>query len=386
VKNFRNAAFALAAVALITACSKEQPPKQAAAQPIKLGILYDGSGGASFYSTQVVRGIELAVDQINKSGGILKRPVELVRQDDANDSNASPLRTRTLVESGAVATFMTSGSASTLQARGVLAELKVPGVIATNLNDKITQPPNQTFIFNFANTTSQIVKFLTDALKPYKRIAVFGDNSPTGTALANAYKNAFTAAGLNVVDVEFVDVGATDATAPAARMKAANPDAIFISGQAAPEQALFLRAAFAQGLKAPMFQDTTAQVPQYWSLAGAEPLSNLRFIDQVDPNNANTEEVRKAFIAKYGDKDPFLAFYAQGWDLAYILKQSIESANSTDGTAIRDNLEKMANFPAHWGRNGYKISCAQDNHLCSGPEGMVLRAFENGKPGAVVAQ
>ena len=386
MNTYRNAALMLAVVAMVVGCSKEQPAAPATAQPIKLGILYDGSGGASFYSTQVVRGIELAVDQINKTGGILKRPVELVRQDDANDSNASPLRTRALVESGAVATFMTSGSASTLQARGVLAELKVPGVIATNLNDKITQPPNETFIFNFANTTSQVVKFLTDVMKPYKRIAVFGDNSPTGTALANAYKNALVGAGLNVVDTEFVDVGATDATAQAARMKAANPDAIFISGQAAPEQALFLRAAFAQGLKVPMFQDTTAQVPQYWTLAGAEPLSNLRFIDQVDPANANTEEVRKAYVAKHGEKDPFLAFYAQGWDLVYVLKQAIEAANSTDGTAIRDNLEKLSNYPAHWGRSGYKISCSHESHLCAGPQGMVLRTFENGKPGAIAAQ
>jgi branched-chain amino acid transport system substrate-binding protein len=268
----------------------------------------------------------------------------------------------------------------------VLAELKVPGVIATNLNDKITQPPNQTFIFNFANTTSQIVKFLTEALKPYKRIAVFGDNSPTGTALANAYKNAFSAAGINVVDTEFVDVGATDATAQAARMKAANPDAIFISGQAAPEQALFLRAVFAQGLKVPMFQDTTAQVPQYWTLAGAEALSNLRFIDQIDPENPKTEEVRKAFVVKYGEKEPFLAFYAQGWDIAYIVKQAIESANATDGTAIRDNIEKLSNYAAHWGKNGYKISCSQDNHLCSGTDGMVLRKFQDGRPGPVAAQ
>ena len=70
----------------------------------------DGSGGAAFYSGQRVMGAETAVDEINKAGGIMGRPVKLVKQDDGNNPNVAPIRTRALIEAGASGVLMTSGS------------------------------------------------------------------------------------------------------------------------------------------------------------------------------------------------------------------------------------------------------------------------------------
>ncbi len=356
----------------------------AQSEPIKFGILYDGSGGAAFYSGESVKGIELAVDEINRNGGILGRQVEVIKKDDSNNPTLAPLRTRELIEDGAVVTFMTSGSSSTLQARVTLAEEKIPGITPTNLNSKIVRPPNHEYMFSIANNGGQLVGFLLDVMESYEEVAIFADTSATGKALADIYKGAFESGGKTVVAMEAVDVGATDATAQVARLKDANPDVVFVSGQAAPEQALFLRARRDLGLNVPTLQDTTGQVPQLWELAGAAALEGHRMVDQIDPGNKKTDVVRKAFREKYGKDAPFLSFHAQGWDTAMLYEKAIEMAGSTDGTAIRDALENIQGYEAHWGRPGYTISCSRQSHLCASIEGMVLRGFDGDRPGAVV--
>jgi branched-chain amino acid transport system substrate-binding protein len=352
-------------------------------QPILIGVLFDGSGRAAFYSGQTVMGIEAAADEINKSGGIMGKQIKLAKQDDGNNPNVAPMRTRALIEGGAVAVIMTSGSASTLQARVVLEEMQVPGLTA-NLNPKIVEPPNNTYIFSIGNDSNQIVEALTEAVKPYKRLAIFTDNSPTGMGLADSYKSAFEKAGIKVLMVEAVDVGATDATAIVSRMKANNVDAVFVSGQAAGEQALFLRTAEMQGLDVPMFQDITAGSPKYHQLAGAAALKNLRFITSYDPDNQYSKKIEEIIKAKFGGKAVEPTLYLQGWDDVYLLKTAIENAGSTKGIALRDAIEKISGFRSSWGQEEYTLNCSKDNHLCSSLKGIVLRGFENGKPGKVV--
>jgi branched-chain amino acid transport system substrate-binding protein len=359
-------------------------PEAAAQTPILLGALHDSSGGAALFSEPVVRGLELAIEEINRTGGIMGRPVKLLKQDDANNPNVSPMRTRALIEEGAVALFMTSGSASTLQARVILEEKKIPGMNSTNLNPKVYMPPYNSYIFVIGVDAVQVVKALVESLRPYKRVAIFTDNSPTGAGLGETYKNSFGKAGINIIMVEAVDVGATDATAQVARIKAANAEAVFVTGQAGPEHALFLRTAHMQGFDVPMFMDTAGPMPQWWPLAGAEGLKNLNFIDLVDPDNKLTLKVQKLFEAKYGTKQPFTCFSAQGWDMVYMYKQAIESAGSTNGTDIRNALEKGLRLESHWGQPGFFISCSKDNHHCSSMKGLVLRGFEGERPGPVI--
>ncbi len=343
----------------------------------------DASGGAAFYSGQRVMGAEAAVEEINKAGGIMGRQVKLVKQDDANNPNVAPIRTRALIEAGASGVLMTSGSASTLQARGVLEEMKVPG-LTENMNPKIIQPPSNSYIFLTGTDTNQIVEALTAAVKPYKRLAIFTDNGPTGMGLANSFKDAFEKDGVKVMMTEAVDVGATDATAQVSRMKSQKVDAVFISGQAPPEQALFLRTAEMQGLDVPMFQDITAQSPQYWKLAGATALKNLRFVSQYDPANQSSARVWKIMVDKYGSKAAVAALCIQADDDIYLLKRAIENAKSTNGAAVREALEKISNFPVNWGQPGNTLSCGKDNHRCTTLKGLVLRGFVNGVPGPTV--
>ncbi len=349
------------------------------AEPIRLGILYDASGGAADYSRYNLMNAGLAVDEINAAGGILGRQVELIKEDDGNDPNVSPLRTRTLVKRGAVALILGSGSASALQARVVAEEEKVPA-FATVLNDKVAQPPNNAYVFQVNNSATQQLNVLVSGIKSKaKKIAIFTDTSPTGSGLANLYKKALEAAGVEVIATEAVDVGATDATAQVTRLRDKwNAPAVLVSGQAPQEQALFVRTVVSMGWNVPLFQDVTAVSPSYRKLLGPKGLEHLYYLEPIDPDNELSQKWIRKFMEKYPN-EPVLTTMGNVWNGVYLFKRAVEMVNGTEGPALRDAIEKICGMKSHFGPPTSTVCCSKENHLCADPNGVFVAQFRNGR-------
>ncbi len=355
------------------------PALAGAAEPIKLGILYDASGGASDYARYNLMNATLAVEEINQEGGIMGRPVELIKEDDGNDPNVSPLRVRTLIKRGAVGVILGSGSASVLQARSVVEEEKVPA-FATVLSDKAAQPPNNNYVFQTNNTVSQMTNVFVATLRSrLKEIAIFTDTSPTGSGLANNFKKALTDAGIKVLAVEALDVGATDATAVVTRLRDKwEAPAVLVSGQAPQEQALFVRTVTDMGWKVPLYQDVTAVSPAYRKLLGPKAMENLYYMEPIHPDNQLAQKWIKKFTAKYPN-EPVLTTMGNVWNAVYLFKAGVEKAKSTNGVAVRDAIEHICGMKSHFGPPSSTVCCSKENHLCADPNGTFLAQFRNGR-------
>jgi len=350
-----------------------------AAEPIRLGILYDASGGASDYSRYNLMNAQLAVDEINAAGGVLGRPIELLKEDDGNDPNVSPLRTRTLVKRGCVGLILGSGSASVLQARVVAEEEKVPA-FATTLNDKVSQPPNNSYTFQTNNSATQQLNVLVSGIKSrVTQIAIFTDTSPTGAGLAALYKKALENAGVEVVATEAVDVGATDATAQVARLRDKwKVKAVLVSGQAPQEQALFVRTVLDMGWKVPLFQDVTAVSPSYRKLLGPKALEQLYYLEPIHPDN----ELAQKWIGKFKEKHPnvpVLTTMGNVWNAVYLFKRAVEMVKGTDGPALKNAIENICGMKSHFGPPTSTVCCTKEKHLCADPNGVFIAQFKDGK-------
>ena len=64
---------------LLTACCALMPAAANAADPVKVGSIFDLTGGLNIYGLQQSRALRLAVDDINAQGGLLGRTVEVVQ-------------------------------------------------------------------------------------------------------------------------------------------------------------------------------------------------------------------------------------------------------------------------------------------------------------------
>lgn len=363
--------------------------------PITIGVIEDRSGGASFYSAQAVNMLKLATDRVNEGkyldaesalpntdAGIMGRPVELIFEDDQGDPNLTVVRTRGLVERGADLIFFSSGSSSTVQGRVVCQEEKIFCMAPNNVSGAILKPPNTDYIFTIAPPGGDTVKVFIDIFnrQGFKSVAYNSDDTATAQALKDSYKDSFEAAGFATAADEVVSTGSTDITAQVVRMQNANPDVIFDMSQTATEGGLFFRTSKRLAPDIPRFgTNSVTSQPEMWEIAGDDGMEGLLVIDNLSPDNPYSQKVADEFATEHGD-DPFLFIHGMNWDALMLVKAAVESAGSTEGTAVKEAFEKITDFPAAHGQTGYTLSWTSENHNGSSVKGHVVVRFEDGQP------
>src|SRR4030042_4180083 len=72
--------LSIISVSMVMAQAKKAAPA-AKKEPIKIGAIYDFAGGCHMYSESGVKGVKIALDEINAMGGILGRKLDLVVRD-----------------------------------------------------------------------------------------------------------------------------------------------------------------------------------------------------------------------------------------------------------------------------------------------------------------
>src|SRR5258707_13448446 len=87
--------------------------------------------------------------------------------------------------------------------------------------------------------------------KNFKRVALITDNSDLGSAIAKAFRGALEKANIQIVAEEVVARGATTATPQLQKIRAANPEAMFLAGGLTAENVLSFRGAKELGPKVP---------------------------------------------------------------------------------------------------------------------------------------
>jgi ABC-type branched-subunit amino acid transport system substrate-binding protein len=108
-------------------------PAVLAADPVRIGVVQPFSGGLELFGNQAKLGLDLAMGEINASGGILGRPLELAYEDDKTDPKTAVERTTSLVRREkvlAVSGPITSNNRDAMMP--TLSRAKVPLLYATN--------------------------------------------------------------------------------------------------------------------------------------------------------------------------------------------------------------------------------------------------------------
>src|SRR5258708_23191558 len=90
---------AVAAIAMLIATAMAA----GAEEPIKVGLVAALSGGSAKSGEGITRGLSVAIDEINASGGLLGRKLELVRRDDESNPAKGQIAARELIDQEKVA-------------------------------------------------------------------------------------------------------------------------------------------------------------------------------------------------------------------------------------------------------------------------------------------
>jgi branched-chain amino acid transport system substrate-binding protein len=353
-----------------------------AQETIRIGVITDRVGPAKPYSEPTLEGIQFGADEINRAGGVLGRKIELVIEDDQGRPDISAAMARKLVDAGAVFILSITLTPATQQQQNVTLEAKTPQMTPMNSGDTLTTQLQNPYFWQTGPLGSvQIATLLSHArAKNLKRVALISDNSDLGQLLAKFFRAGLEKSGIQVVTEEVVPRGATSAEPQMQKIRAANPDAMFMAGVLTPENVLILRAYRQMGLKFPIHSSYNLSVPQYMSVAKGL-LNGITFVDAYDPEKP---EVKK-FEADYQKATGKLPYniHGYGYDGIRMVAAAIRQAGSTEKEKIRAAMQSLS-FSGVMGAKGMKYVFPDGKRTGFDPNGMVVRVYEGDKQGRVV--
>ena len=213
----RTALGALAATAL-AAHASVPPPKD----ELLLGQSAPLTGMMATPMANVLAGQQLAVDEINRKGGIGGRRVRLQMLDDGFDAKRTLDNARTLVEQhGALALFGTVGTGQTLAVLPYVAERRVPLVAAYSGSPALRAQPNPYFFTTQAGYDDELVRIVRNLVAVQaRRIAVVYQDNEFGKLLMPMAEKIIAAEGATLAGSRSLQTSGADAV-PAAQAVAA---------------------------------------------------------------------------------------------------------------------------------------------------------------------
>jgi len=349
---------------------------------IKIGVITDRVGVSKPYSEPSTEGLVFGANEINKKGGILGKKIELLIEDDQSRPDISAALARKLIDQGAVFILSMSLTPATQQQQTVTMEAKTPQMTPMNSGDTLTtQLPNPYFWQTGPLGSIQIATLLAHAKsKNLKRVALVTDNSDLGQLLAKFFKGGLEKSGIQVVSEEVVPRGSTSATAQMQKLRAANPDAMFLAGVLTAENVLIFRAYRELGLKFPIHSSYNLSVPVYMSVAKGL-IDGVTFVDAYDPDKPQVKAFEAAYRKETG-KDPF-NMHGYGYDGIMLVAEAIKKAGAPDKEKIRAAMQSLT-YEGVMGAQGMKYSFPEGKRTGFDPNGMVVRIYEGDKQGRVV--
>jgi branched-chain amino acid transport system substrate-binding protein len=227
---------------------------------------------------------------------------------------------------------------------------KVPLISASATADDVTVDSNgkvREYVFKTCFSDSFQGVMMSDfAIKDLgsKTAALLVDNtSDYSKGLAKNFKETFTKSGGNVVSVEAYQAKDTDFKAVLTKIKALNPEVLFVPGYY-EEVGLIVRQARELGLNMPVLGGDGYESPKLAELAGKDALNKVYYTTAYSSKDTSPEAVKfnDAFKKKYG-KEPD-AFNALGYDMAYLFADALKRGGAVNSVKLKEALETTKDF------------------------------------------
>jgi branched-chain amino acid transport system substrate-binding protein len=344
---------AVLSVSLLAGCGAQPEAKDSGAgaaagkgeQVAKIGYIGFISGSGAAYGEAQKQGLELAKTELNEMNkGKLK--IELIIEDSAGKKESAINAANKLINQDKVVGIIGPTLSGEMFAVGPVAnEAETPIFGISNTAEGI----NDIGKYVFRNSLPESVAIpaaMDAAVKKYaikKAAFIYAKNDDFSVSGFKTMKATAEKMGLQNLGEETFSNGDVDFAAQLTKIKATNPDALFVSALY-KEGSLVVKKAREIGLNVPVIGGNGFNNPQVVDIAGktaeglvvATPFS-------TDKKDDNLQKFVKNYEAKYGKKPD--QFAAQAYDGLYIIAQSLVKTNkAADRNALRDELAKLKDF------------------------------------------
>jgi branched-chain amino acid transport system substrate-binding protein len=277
---------------------------------------------------------ELAVQELNASGGIGGRPVELLARDDFGEPDSAVGIAADLVEAGVVAVIGHVFSGTTLATAPVYNQAGVTQISPSSTSPRVSEAGSYTFRVcpSDLQQGAALARFAAERLG-FHRGTVFYLNDEYGRGLRSTFAAEFARLGGRLDEVVPYLGDRPDLTVFLERLAKKNTsEFIFIGGNRGEAEAV-LQTARARGIKVPVLGgDGLEGIEQAGALAEGTYVSNGYLASLESPRNSEFLAAwRKRYPRTADPNQPAAATY----DVVYLLRDVIARVG-TDHDRIRD--------------------------------------------------
>ncbi len=355
---------------------------------IKVGAIFDLTGGLNIYGIQQNRALELAVESINAQGGVLNEPVKVISYDAQSELRKYTQYANTAVlRDGITAMFAGLTSSSREAMRPIFRKANLPYFYSSLYEGGACD--KQLFVTG-ASASQQLEPLIKWSIEKYgPKMYIMAPDYNFGTISAHWIHEYAKKYGGKVVGEEFLALTVTDYSPTIQKIQQSKPDFV-VALPVGSNQTGFLEQFAAAGLK----KNIGVVSSNYGSgnqqvvlspAAGKGIIASDAYFMSVDTAENNT--LVKMWNKKYGDDTPIVSGAVNVWNAVHAWAAAVEKAGKTDAKAVIAALESGdISFDAPNGRVSMEAGShhmRQNIYIVEGDANhkfKVVEVFENAAP------
>jgi branched-chain amino acid transport system substrate-binding protein len=331
-------------LSLVTTLTASAQNKRPTLEPYKIGVTFPLTGPLAANSVEYMAGAQLAVDDINKNGGVKGHPLQLVVEDTQTTPQGGVAAMRKLVDVDRVPVILTIFTNVVTAQMPLADQLKIP--IFSPIETPGVMVRAQ-YAFAHAARYDLAAPLLLAYWKAHnvKRVFAFLGNNAQGLIYSPLVKATVQAAGAEYQEA-LINLTDTDFRGVITRAKEFNPDAVFFEASGSQAETTAIRQTRELGITAQFYEDSNFFQTKTWRIAVGPYTEGMIFgglkIDETQPSV-------KAFGEAYRKKTGSAPGYVPGefYDMVKIIAHAMEAGYN--GETIRNELANLKDFPSIFG-------------------------------------
>ncbi len=322
----------------------------AAADTLKIGVVNEITGPQAEGGLFTVNGLKLAVDEINKAGGVLGKQLELRIEDNASTNPGTVLAFSRLVSEGGLAGIVGPIRSTQIQAIApTIAKAGIPTMIGgsepglTHMNNRwvFRARPNDSY------SSRVIADFGVNTLK-LRKWAIVHSTDAFGTGGKNALVAALKDLGVEPVLIQGYTNNSQDFTPIVLAVKKSGADVMGTYMTNSPDQGIFAKQLRQLGVNVAWVGSPTTISVTALNLAGEALYGSYAITDFTTDANDATRAFTKKYRERYNLTPDTFASWA--YDALNVLVAAIKAAGTTEPEAVRKAILAIKNYQGVEGR------------------------------------
>lgn len=314
---------------------------------IKIGAIYDLSGGLNIYGIQQSQALKLAVKEINAAGGVQGKEVEAIIYDAQSQLTKYTQFTNTLIRKDRIKALFAGLTSSSREAiRPLIRRAKIPYFYSALYEGGACD--KYTFITG-PSASQQLKPLMKWAIAQYgKRIFIMAPDYNFGTISGHWIKKYAKDFGASVVGEDYLPLTLSDYSPTIAKIQKAKPNFV-VTLPVGANQSGFLEQFTAAGLKQNIALVSTNygagnQQIVVSAKAGEGIVASQGYFDIIE--NKQNEQFKQKWHKAYGDKVPIISEAVDVYNAVHLWAKAVNIAKSTDSQKVIKALESGLSFNA----------------------------------------